>query len=615
MKPFTQLTIVFVVSSLFAYLTTAAQSLPGRKIVTQSTGAATVPIRQPAQVPARGGTLPAKDYSSIGAPGTTTAANTAITGLYSNASFVDGIKVKKTFRLHSPVNGTRNINGTTRNKDEGAIGEVKVYGKERETGRDADGSDCNSETRRITLNDQGYLTLDLASQITKVLPGTAFHFADFINGSWKTITDNRTPFRVSCSNPNINGLVSENVAGATQSGIRQAVSNIYGRFPTDPAKVASLTFSMYAQEVCNNADLSVRIGASGYGFGFSADNFFSYSTKSNKRTFFVDIVKTLYTIDVEENSKGLFTDPAIDASDVVYIGSVTYGIRVLASIELDIKDEETFNNFNAKYKGLLYGGDISAEVFAKDTKNQATVKFFVVGGTNASVTPAYNIAEMKQRLEELTKTINYHTCQPIRYSLKNNNNELVSYASATDYFKYRSCDPPGENRKPATVKLRISGIELDDMDKDDVDLYGAVWANVVKADQANLTPRENIYHLMSLPSNLHLQSDDIKKGNYRMGYGRTVEFNFQADEVAGAVLYIYFDLTDKDDSPDDPIEMPNLSKFPLKTRDGSTRYYYGLKVYLDDIRKMEQAGSDIKVHCVDNEGDYPFTISLNIQKL
>ena len=598
------------------YWQTTAQSLPGRKIITQPSGAATVPIKQPAQVPVRGGTFPAKDYSQTGAPNKTTTANTAITGLYSNASIVDGIKVRKTFRLHNPVAGTRNINGTTRNKGEGTMGKVKVYGKERELGRDADGSDCNLETRQITLNDQGYLTLDLASQITKVLPGTAFHFNDFIDGSWKTITDNRNPFKISCSNPNINGLVSENVpATATQSDIRQAVSNIYGRFPTDPAKVASLTFSMYAQEVCNNADLSVRIGASGYGFGFSADNFFSYSTKSNKRTFFVDIVKTLYTIDAEENNKGLFTNSTMDANDVVYIASVTYGIRVLASIELDIKDETILNDFNAKYKGLLYGGDFSAEVFAQDTRNQATVKFFVVAGTNASVTPAYNIAEMKQRLEELTKTINYHTCHPIRYTLKNNNNELVTYASATDYFKYRSCDPPGENRKPATVKVRISGIELDDMEKDDVDLYGAVWANVVKADHSNLTPRENIYHLLSLPANLHLQSEDIKKGNYRMGYGRTVEFNFQADEAAGAVLYIYFDLTDEDDSPDDPIEMPNLSKFPLKTRDGSTRYYYGLKIYLDEIKKVEQAGTDIKVNCVDNEGDYPFTISVNIQKL
>ena len=190
----------------------------------------------------------------------------------------------------------------------------------------------------------------------------------------------------------------------------------------------------------------------------------------------------------------------------------------------------------------------------------------------------------------------------------------MTYASATDFFKYRSCDSPGENMKPATVKVRISGIELKNIEDDDVDLYGMVWANVVKADHTNKLPKENVYHMMSLPGQLHLRKDDIKKGSYAFGYGRTVEFNFDTSEVAGAKLYVYFDLVDEDDSPDDPIVMPNLSKFKLVTQDGSVKEYYGVKIALDEVLRSEPTGKEIIIDCADNEGYYPFVIKINVDK-
>lgn len=569
------------------------------------------------QLPARGGQPTTGNdkndkYKSL--PNKTETLSPSISGWYSTTSVVNGVKVTNKFKLHQNNNAVQKVNMSSKMIDDQSMGKINIVTKQQGNEKDAKGDNCYFDNRQVTLNDRGYISLDIGSQITKVLPGTAFHFGDYANGSWRAITENRNPFRISCSNANINGKVGEEVPDASQTSIRQAVANIYGRFPSDPAKVANLTFSMFAQEVTNQAELSVKIGGGGHGFGFSADNLFQYSTKSNKKTFFVDIVKTLYTIDTEENPNGLFADPSLNTNDVIYIGSVTYGIRILASIELDITDEEVMNSFNAKYNGFAYGGYINADVFAKDVKNQATVKFYVVGGTGSGITPAYNISEMQKRIEEMTKTINYHTCQPIRYSLRNNKKEIVSYASATDYFKYRSCDPPGENMKPATVKVRISGIQLKDMEKDDVDLYGMIWANAVKANYDNKTPKENIYHLMSLSAGLHLKNEDIKKGVYGFGYGRTVEFNFDAGEVAGAVLYIYFDLVDQDDSPDDPIVMPNLSKFKLKVEDGSIREFYGIKINLNDVLKSEQAGREIAVDCVDYEGSYPFTITLNIEK-
>lgn len=557
--------------------------------------------------------LPGGRYND---PSMSTKANPALTGMYALSSMVDGIKVSKSFRLRKSVTSSIAVNGAgKRPVEQNTAGNIRISAKNSFTNKNDEKWDCNNDVRRVSLEDQGYLTLDVASQITKVLPGRAFHFDQYINGSWEEDQSlERKPFRISCSNPNIGGSVTENLADAREGTLRQAVANIYNRFPTDPAKVANLTFTMFAQEVHNTAELSVRIGGGGYGFGFSANNLFNFSEKSNQRSFFVDITKTLYTIDVEHPGGGLFADASANTSDMMYIASVTYGLRILASIQLDIKDQQIQNQFDAKYSGLAYGGDISADVFAKDVQNQATVKFYIVGGTGNTITPAFNIADMQKQLMEMTKYVNYNTAHPIRYSFKNNEGEVVSYASATDYFNYRSCQPPGENNKAANMSVRISNISLKNMDQDDVDLYGLVWANVYKADNGFLPPAENQYHMFQLAAGQHLKHEDIKKGDYSFGYGRTVEFNFDTGEAAGAVMYVYFDLTDQDDSPDDPIVMPNLSKYPIKMPDGSTREFYGLKIYLDKVQKSQQGGQVFTVDCVDNEGDYPFKIGITVER-
>lgn len=559
-------------------------------------------------------------------PGTTNSQRELVlpssySGIYTNTGKIGGITVTKTFNLQNSINDRfEKVRPGGNNKvlKEDSKGLIDVPRKNTREYQNEEKGSCFEEERRISLNDQGYLTLDIASQITRVYPGKAFHFENYNNASWNDIQESRKPFRISCSEPNIIGNVTEEVNDAREGTIRQAVANIYGRFPTDPSKVANLTFSMFAQEVTNLADLSVRIGAGGNGFGFSASDLFSFSEKTNRKTFFVDITKTLFTIDVEHPVGGLFTDPAMDTRDVIYMASVTYGIRILASIELNITDRAIQNSFNAKYDGLLYGGYIDADVFARDVNNQATAKLYVVGGLSSTVTSAFNIAELQQRINAMTQSVNYHTCKPIRYSFRNNDGEVVGFQSATDYFKYRSCDPPGENNLPATVTVRINDISFAhvNQEEDDVDLYGKIWANAYTANNKLLPPVGLQYDVFNRSQQLHLKKEDLRNSGYGSSLGQTVTFNFAAGEANNAILYIYFNLTDYDyGSGDDAIVMPDLQKYLFKNPDGNTYQFYGLKINLNDIRKGEtNISRPVNVNCVDYEGDYPFIISITITK-
>lgn len=43
---------------------------------------------------------------------------------------------------------------------------------------------------------------------------------------------------------------------------------------------------------------------------------------------------------------------------MMFIGSVTYGVRVLADIETTITNKDVAHKFNASYTGLVAGGSV-----------------------------------------------------------------------------------------------------------------------------------------------------------------------------------------------------------------------------------------------------------------
>jgi hypothetical protein len=558
---------------------------------------ATKPLQNVNQLPARD--LKPTDYGNkYNSPNQSAKANTVISGIYTQNIRSGGVPVTIQYKLGGKAFASSGSGGATSGKP--------FYKSQNKTQSENGDWNCSSEQIKVAITDDSYMKINYEAQAANIWPGAIYKFENFIN-SRKDETGNRNPVVISTSNPNISGSVSETMQDPNLVAARQAIANIYGRFTRNPDDIGVASMQIHSEEVRSAAELDIKIGASGYGGGFSASNQFNFSKKNQSHIFLFDCTKEMFSIDARRPAEGFFTDLSRETADMMYVSSVTYGQRVMALVEISLDDENITNNFNASYNGLLAGGSGSIDVASHVSNGKATVNMFVVGGQSAKAYPAFNITEMKTRLLQIIQSLTYTTAKPIRYTFRNMNDDVVKYSSTTDYFNSVSCEPKGEDAKPAAYTVKIPFIRIDIQDKDDVDLYGTIYAEIIDGAGNKIAPLNNTY-LFNLKQNEHMTKEELKNFSSKLPVN-DVTFNIEGGRVQGAKLLIHYMLNDYDGgSGDDPLKIRGMA--PTYVINGN-RFYVQV-INLDEVKRG--ANIQASAQLVDDDGDYPFTITLDVHK-
>lgn len=471
--------------------------------------------------------------------------------------------------------------------------------------------DCEQRLTTVRLDDNSYLKVNVESQSEQIYPGAIYKFDDFMRGGYTSIALPRNPIVLGTTNANISGSAKEPVAEPSKTNIYNAISNMFSRFPTQTYKVRSGSFSFFAYEVFSQEDLMLKAGASGHYMGFSARNDFLYNSRESRRYFLIDMTKEMYSIFCEQPADGFLTNPSDVSNDMIYVSSVTYGMRVMAMAEVVIKNKEMSNSFHAKYDGLAYGGEINVDVFAKDAGEESTIKMYVVGGTSAKAFPAFSISQLKTRLEDLAITLNYNTSSPIKYVLSHVGlNRIIKYSTLTDQFNETSCEPRDTMPKLYQYETKITRITIDNVNENDVDLFGWATAEIFVKDENEfwVPPVRGQRHLFNIPEEHYIRKETMSNGAAYTPDLAVTHLVWQ-NHVPNAKLCIFFGLTDYDSgSGNDEIQVHGNPK--ILGPDG--RNHSAVEIYLDKIEVNKPFY--IPVHLVDNEGDYPFTILISITK-
>ncbi|MFM9910965.1 MAG: hypothetical protein ACKVOW_16615, partial [Chitinophagaceae bacterium] len=413
---------------------------------------------------------------------------------------------------------------------------------------------------------------------------------------------------ISASVENMSGSPQETIQEPDINNTRNAIVNLFGRFTRKAEEIANGGYKVQVEEITSTSDLDIKVGATGYGGGFSGSNNFQFQKKTNARSFLFDCTKEMFTLDVAQPSGGFFTDPSRTTSDMMYISSVTYGLRIIAIMQFEISDESINNNFKASYDAIVGGGTAAIDIARNVTNNKATINMFVVGGQSNTVYTEYSIDAMKLRLQEIQKNLNYNNSAPILYNFKNMNNETVRYSSATDWFPLTSCEPKSESNKGATITAKIEFIRIDNQADDDVDLYGTIRAELIDGAGNKVASQYGNAYLLNLKSNEYIRKEELKNYGANLPVNN-LSFLIEPGNVQGAKILIHYWLNDRDGgSGDDPIKM--RGKDPDYSLDGNKHYVQ--TIYLDELKR----GTSIQrpAQFVDEDGDYPFTITINIEK-
>jgi hypothetical protein len=415
----------------------------------------------------------------------------------------------------------------------------------------ADDTQCETSIVRISLENNSFMTADIASQVEEIVPGSVFNILDYLSGSWKRQEDAIKPIVLSGSVKNIiqGGTVFQNVENPRLSTLRQAIATLYSNFSPEDDRQANLSYQSTIKEVNNESEFQLQIGAGAHYLTYSIDNLFQFDKSKKVSYLLIDITKIMFTIDAEPPMGGFFYDEARNQDpNMVYIKKADYGLRILASVEIRESKDVIRNKLNLAVNALVAGAEVSLDMLSRELTSEMTIKMFVVGGDSRAVVPAYSMSDLKNKVETLVRSLKYHTCQPVRYTIATTrDNHIVSYKSATDEFIRQNCTPPAVAQEGARVELGNLMIKGDAELNDDLTMYGKVWAHAYRADGVEIPAERGANMLMDLPGE---HAIDLAQSHNSLSTSSKVVFFYPPGTATGGYVDVYFALFELDANPD-----------------------------------------------------------------
>jgi len=297
---------------------------------------------------------------------------------------------------------------------------------------------CTTDHIKLTANSTTFLNNDYSGSASHIYPGAIYTFEDFNNGSYKEQTGARNPITIVTDNTNIKGSSSVIVKDPNMATIRNAVDDLF-RESRGPAAGESFAYQIY--QSINDADQSLKISGGASGYGATLSGSYATGSKSNTVNLTIDAIKTLFSINTIPPDNGFFTDPQVEATPYLQvIGSVSYGVRILANLTATFNSQDEAAAFAASYSGFGVSANVSFSDISKNTSISSTVNCYVVGGPGNS-TLSFDKKDLEKEINKIMGGATYKNAMPVKYEFYDMAGDVVGSNSATDIFPVRTCRP------------------------------------------------------------------------------------------------------------------------------------------------------------------------------
>jgi hypothetical protein len=322
--------------------------------------------------------------------------------------------------------------------------------KKPEQSKDAKGQtwNCTTDHVQLTATSTTFLNNDYSNSAVHIYPGACYTFNNFNNGSYLEQTGVRHALTIVTDNTNIKGSPYRVVKDPNMATVRSAVDDLF-REATRNTATESLTYQIY--ETSNDADQSIKIsgGISGYGASLSAG--YGTGSKSSTLNLTIDAIKTLFSITTVPPDSGFFTDPKVENTpSLMVLGSVSYGVRVLANLSVTFNSEQEAADFAASYSGWGVSAHVNFDQISNSKSVNSTINCYVVGGQGNS-TISFDKKDLKKEIEKILAGATYKNAMPVKYEFYDMAGEVVGSNSATDDFAVRQCTPGADNPRLESV--------------------------------------------------------------------------------------------------------------------------------------------------------------------
>jgi len=343
---------------------------------------------------------------------------------------------------------------------------------------------CTTDQVQLTATSTTFLNNDYSSSASHIYPGAIYTYQHFYDGSYQEEEGERNPLTIITDNTNIKGQPYVTVSNPNTATIRAAVDDLFKESKA-PVANESLAYQIYETTTIADESLKISGGASGYGVTLSAG--YSTSSASKTRTLTIDAIKTLFSINTIPPNKGFFKNAAMEGKpDLMVIGSVSYGVRVLANVTFTFDTEDEAAAFSASYSGWGVSANVDFAQISENKSVNNTINCYIVGGPGNS-TITFNKKELKKQIEDVMSKATYKNAMPVKYEFYDIAGQVIGSNSATDAFPVRQCSP-ADAGDPKLLSV-LATMHTSDDDKQQSTNYDLYLTN------ATVTKPNNILHI------------------------------------------------------------------------------------------------------------------------
>ena len=318
-------------------------------------------------------------------------------------------------------------------------------------------------------------------------PGNVVQGVDAQEGLLTPVGLPRAPMTFSVSLENLEGSPVGHMQTPSLSAFREQRNQILGA-GTDgpvPAQIAYDITRVYEAD-----QVAVSLGGSVDWFGGGVSSMFEFGDTTRSTKILVDFTQAYYTIDVD--TPGLPADFFTDEVTVdllhhytsadnppMYVQSITYGRRVLFSVESTSSEEDIRFAFDASFDAVLFGGGVDVGTQYSSILQQSKMSALVLGGSGADAVKT--VVGFDGLVDYITDGADYSKDSPgapIAYKLAYLDNSGVELSFTTDYSERQCYD----SEIDVTAELaRVDYQGGNDDGPGSIDLYGTLDFRVAPA--------------------------------------------------------------------------------------------------------------------------------------
>ncbi|MBN8876474.1 MAG: hypothetical protein J0I32_02950 [Sphingobacteriales bacterium] len=301
------------------------------------------------------------------------------------------------------------------------------------------GYTCTYSREKVTVNSTDFLSVSYTGE--GLYPGAIYKYDDFYKGNFKSDVQNwqRNPIIISSD-----AAHSVTINDPTTQ-LSDAVVNFKAITPADPGSIVTSQYT-YAS---NSTSMMLNATAGGAYAGFSGQAGFNFNKSDSSIYITYDFRKILFTLSASVPQNGFFTEAAKEQTpNMVWLGSVSYGARVMANVKINASQLKIGANAQFQYGDPKKAGFQAAAEFKDNNQSlSCTVNIYSVGlPGNATLvgTITTTLAELDRQVLNALNAVTSQSAKPVMYSLYSMAGERIAVESATDYYISPLCMPAND---------------------------------------------------------------------------------------------------------------------------------------------------------------------------